>query len=266
MRSQGNGAERTHEDMGRKIVRSAVAAAMMCGAAAAEKPLLVGITEICQTKDRARTVSVGSDYAEAVAKGGNMPVVISRFGSDEQIDAILARIDLLLLPGGGDIAPARYGEKAGPTLGDVSLLRDSFEWRVLALAKKRRLPIVGICRGCQVLNVFHGGTLWQDLPSQFPAKDVQHRNVHHAISIVPDSLLAKMVGVTSATVNSTHHQAAKKIAPGFRVVAKSPEGVVEAIEAVDYPAIGVQFHPERMVAQEKDELFLKFFQNLKLLK
>ena len=87
-----------------------------------------------------------------------------------------------------------------------------------------------------------------------------------AMTSKPDSLLAKMVGVTSATVNSTHHQAAKKIAPGFRVVAKSPEGVVEAIEAVDYPAIGVQFHPERMVAQEKDELFLKFFQNLKLLK
>ena len=117
-----------------------------------------------------------------------------------------------------------------------------------------------------MLNVFHGGTLWQDLPSQFPVKDVQHRNVHHAISIEPDSLLAKMTGVMSATVNSTHHQAVKKIAPGFRVVAKSPEGVVEAIEALDYPALGVQFHPERMVAQEKDELFLKFFQNLRLLK
>ena len=250
----------------RRVVNSAVAAAMICGAAAAEKPLLVGITETCQTKNNVRAVSVGTDYAEAVAKSGNLPVVISRFGTDEQIDAILSRIDVLLLPGGGDIAAARYGEKHHPAMYGVSLLRDSFEWRVLALAKKRRLPVVGICRGCQVLNVFHGGTLWQDLPSQFPAKDVQHRNVHHAISIEPDSLLAKMVGVTSATVNSTHHQAARKLAPGFRVVAKSLEGVVEAIEAVDYPAIGVQFHPERMVAQEKDELFLKFFQNLKLLK
>ena len=254
--------------MGRRIVRSAVVAAVMCGVAAAHgaKPLLVGIAEICQTKDKARAVSVGSDYAEAVAKGGNVPVVISRYGSDEQIDAILARIDLLLLPGGGDIAPARYGEKASPTLYGVSLLRDNFEWRLLALAKKRRLPVVGICRGCQVLNVFHGGTLWQDLPTQFPAKDVQHRNVHHEVSIEPGSLLAKMVGTTSATVNSTHHQAVRKLAPGFRVVAKSPEGVVEAIETLDYPAIGVQFHPERMVAQEKDELFLKFFQNLKMLK
>ena len=233
--------------------------------AALKRPLLVGITERCLTKDNVRTVSIGADYAEAVAKSGNLPVMISRYGSDAQIDAILSRIDVLLLPGGGDIAPARYGEKAGATLGGVNLLRDHFEWRVLSLTKRRRLPIVGICRGCQVLNVFHGGTLWQDLPTQFPVKGVQHRNVHHRISIKPGSLLAKMVGTTSATVNSTHHQAVKKLAPGFCVVAKSPEGVVEAIEAVDYPAIGVQFHPERMVAQEKDDLFLKLFQNLKLL-
>jgi len=170
-----------------------------------------------------------------------------------------------VFPGGGDISTARYGEKSSPTVSRVSLLRDEFEWRVLALAKKRRLPIIGICRGCQLLNVFHGGTLWQDLPSQFPAKDVQHRNVHHPISIEPDSRLAKVIGKTSATVNSTHHQAVKAIAPGFRVVAKSPEGVVEAIEALDYPAIGLQFHPERMVAQENDKTFLKFFQNIHLL-
>ena len=211
-------------------------------------------------------MSIGADYAAAIAKGGNLPVLISRYGSDEQIDAILARIDVLLLPGGNDISPARYGEDASPKLGCVNLLRDEFELRVLSLAKKRRLPIVGICRGRQMLNVFNGGTLWQDLPTQFPAKDVQHKNVHHDISIEPGSLLAKMVGATSATVNSTHHQAVKKLAPGFRVVAKSPEGVVEAIEAVDYPAIGVQFHPERMVMQEKNDLFLKFFQNLNLLK
>lgn len=230
-----------------------------------KRPLLVGITETCKTKDDVRTVSVGADYAEAVAMSGNLPVVIPRFGSDAQLDAILSRIDILLLPGGGDIAPARYGEKAGATIGGVSLLRDHFEWRVLSLAKRRRLPVVGICRGCQVLNVFHGGTLWQDLPTQFPAKDVQHRNVHHRISIKPSSLLAKMVGTTSATVNSTHHQAVKALPRGFRIAAKSPEGVVEAIEAVNYPAIGVQFHPERMVAQERDEIFPRLFQNLKML-
>lgn len=240
-------------------------AAMVCGAAAAvdnAKPLLVGITEICLSKNKGQTVSVGTDYAEAVAKGGNLPVVISRYGTDSQIDAILSRIDLLLLPGGGDVSPARYGEKPSPTLGGVSLLRDNFEWRVLALAEKRKIPIVGICRGCQVLNVFHGGTLWQDLPSEFPAKDVQHRNVHHKIRIEPDSRLARAIGMTETTVNSTHHQAVKKLGSGFRIVAKSPEGVVEAIEATDYPAIGLQFHPERMVAQEKDETFLIFFKNL----
>ena len=247
-------------------VVSAAAAVVVTTAVSAEKPLLVGITEICRTGEEVRSVSVGTDYTEAVARGGNLPVVISRHGTDEQIDGILAHIDILLIPGGGDVAPARYGEKPHPSVAGVSVLRDNFEWRVISLAKKRRLPIVGICRGCQVLNVYHGGTLWQDLPTQFPAENVQHRNVHHAISVEPGSLLSKMTGVTTATVNSTHHQAVKKIAPGFRVTAKSPEGVVEAIEAVDYPAIGVQFHPERMAVREKDALFLEFFKNLQMLK
>lgn len=253
--------------MGRRIVKSAVAAAVMCGVAVAHgaKPLLVGITETCQVKGKPLSMSLGTDYGDAVARGGNLPVIITRFGTDEQIDAVLSRIDVLLLPGGGDISPARYGETNTPTLVKVNLMRDDFEWRVLSLAKKRRLPVVGICRGHQVLNVFHGGSLWQDLPSQFPAKDVQHRGVHHPISISKGSLLSRMIGKTSATVNSLHHQAVKRLAPGFRIVAKSPEGVVEAIEAEDYPAIGVQFHPERMVAQDKDEVFLEFFRNLHML-
>ena len=253
--------------MKRRMVKSAVAAAMMCGAAAAHgaRPLLVGITETCQAKGKPVNMTLCTDYADAVSRGGQLPVIIPRFGTDEQIDAVLSRLDVLVLPGGGDISPARYGETNTPTLVKVNLLRDDFEWRVLALAKKRRLPVVGICRGHQVLNVFHGGSLWQDLPTQFPAKDVQHRGVHHPISITKGSLLSRMIGKTSATVNSSHHQAVKRLAPGFRIVAKSPEGVVEAIEAEDYPAIGVQFHPERMVAQEKDEVFIEFFRNLHML-
>lgn len=225
------------------------------------KIMLVGIAETCQVKGKPRNVSVRTEYAEAVAKGGHLSVVIPRCGTDGQLDATLSHVDLLLMPGGGDISPARYGGTAKPAV-RVNPLRDAFEWRLLALAKKRGLPVVGICRGCQLLNVFHGGTLWQDLPTQFPAENVQHCKVHHPVSIKRGSRLARAIGKTSATVNSTHHQAVKDVAPGFRVVAKSPEGVVEAIEATDYPALGVQFHPERMVAQEKDETFLALFRNL----
>ena len=159
--------------MKRRMVKSAVAAAMMCGAAAAHgaRPLLVGITETCQAKGKPVNMTLCTDYADAVSRCGQLPVIIPRFGTDEQIDAVLSRLDVLVLPGGGDISPERYGETSTPTLVKVNLLRDDFEWRVLALAKKRRLPVVGICRGHQVLNVFHGGSLWQDLPTQFPARN-----------------------------------------------------------------------------------------------
>ncbi|MBQ7187990.1 MAG: gamma-glutamyl-gamma-aminobutyrate hydrolase family protein [Kiritimatiellae bacterium] len=228
--------------------------------------MFVGISELCQTKGKVRNVSVRTNYAESVAKGGHLPVILSRYGSDDQLEEILSRLDLLLLPGGGDISPARYGGTQAPALVRVNLLRDSFEWRLLTLAEKRRLPVVGICRGCQVLNVFHGGTLWQDLPSEFPVQEIQHRGgTHHPISIAAGARLARMISSTSVMVNSSHHQAVKTPAPGFRIVATSPDGVVEAIESEDYPALGVQFHPEVMVAKEHDTSLLKFFQNLPLL-
>jgi len=226
--------------------------------------MLVGISEMCQTKGKTRNVAIRAAYAESVAKGGHLPVILSRYGSDTQLDEILSRLDLLLLPGGGDIAPVRYDEKNSTSLVRVNLLRDSFEWRLLSLATKRRLPVLGICRGCQVLNVFYGGTLWQDLPNEFPGEVMQHRGSHHSISIRANSRLARAIGTTSAIVNSSHHQAVKTPARGFRVVATSPDGVTEAIEAENYPAVGLQFHPEVMVAKEHDATLLKLFQNLPL--
>ena len=112
------------------------------------------------------------------------------------------------------------------------------------------------------MNVFFGGTLWQDLPSEFPAENVQHRGVTHPISILPDSRLAQTIGAANATVNSRHHQAVKKVAQGFRIVATAPDGVPETIESAGYPAIGVQFHPENLVCENGDELFLRFFERL----
>ncbi|MBO7654279.1 MAG: gamma-glutamyl-gamma-aminobutyrate hydrolase family protein [Kiritimatiellae bacterium] len=228
------------------------------------RPLVVGIADMCPPENDGRDVTVRAQYAEAVSKGGNLPVVIPRFGTDAQLDAILSRVDLVLFAGGEDVAPARYREKESPKLGTVNLTRDAFEFRLLAIARKRGLPIVGICRGCQLVNVAFGGTLWQDLPSEFPAENVQHRGVSHAITILPDSCLARMIGKTEVTVNSSHHQAVKEAAPGFRIVARSPEGVPEAIEAADYPALGVQFHPERLVVEDKNPVFERFFRNFHL--
>lgn len=231
----------------------------------AGKQLLVGISESYPDGERSLKVAVNANYAEAIAKAGHLPVVLTRFGSDAQFDALVAKLDVLVMTGGEDIAPEKYRECASPRLGKVNVKRDEFDFRLLAAARRRNLPVIGICRGCQLLNVAFGGTLYQDLPSEFPVKDVQHRNTHHRITIESASRIAKVVGKTEVLVNSYHHQAVKDLAPGFRIVAKSPEGVVEAIECDTYPAIGVQFHPEKMLCAEGDFAFADFFGNMELL-
>ena len=226
------------------------------------EPLVVGISESFPQGDDSKKVTVNASYADAVSRGGHLPVVIPRFGTDAQFDAIVAKLDVLVLTGGEDVAPSLYKEKPSPKLGKVNAKRDGFDFRLLAAARRRNLPVIGICRGCQILNVAFGGTLWQDLPSEFPVTDVQHRNMFHWISIEPDSRLAKVSGVTKALVNSYHHQAVKDLAPGFRITARSPEGVVEAIECDSYPAIGLQFHPEKMLCDEKDATLAAFFREI----
>ena len=217
---------------------------------------------MCPPEENWRNVRIRANYAEAISRAGHLPVVVPRFGSDVQFDETLALLDVLVMTGGEDVAPARYGEKESPKLGKVNLLRDEFDLRLVAAARRRNLPIVGICRGCQLLNVEFGGTLWQDLPSEFPVKDIAHRGSRHAMSILPDSRLAQVLGKTNVVVNSYHHQAVKDVAPGFRVTAVAPDGVAEVIESDSYPAIGVQFHPERLVVTDDDELFTKFFEDL----
>ena len=253
--------------MSRKNMRIAVLAFALFSTAAvfAARPLVVGISESFPAGEKSSKVMVNASYADAVARGGHVPVVIPRFGTDEQFDVLMSKLDVLILTGGEDVDPARYKAPKSPKLGTVNAPRDGFDFRLLAAARRRNLPVIGICRGCQLMNIAFGGTLWQDLPSEFPVKDVQHRNVYHRISIEPNSRFARVTGVTNALVNSYHHQAVKDLAPGFRIVAKSPDGVVEAIECDTYPAIGVQFHPEKMLCDEKDAIFSAFFRNMQSL-
>lgn len=245
-------------------IKSAIVsmAALSISAITAAKPLFVGVSEALPAGGDPPRVAVNASYVGALAKAGHIPVVVSRFGTDGQFDALVARLDVLVMTGGEDLDPARYGEPASPKLGAVNAKRDSFDFRLLEAARRRRLPVVGICRGCQLLNVAFGGSLWQDLPSEFPARNIQHRNTRHAIDIDGASRLSKVLGTTNIIVNSTHHQAVKDLAPGFRIAAKSPKGVVEAIECDDYPALGVQFHPEKMAFDEDNEAFVRFFRDI----
>ena len=172
-------------------------------------------------------------------------------------DAI-AGIDGLLLTGGGDVAPSRYGEEPHPSVEHVDLVRDEFEIGLIAEARARNLPILAICRGMQVLNVACGGTLVQDIPTQLKGA-LEHKlavpphqayALAHELWLDKDTLLSQLMrerlsDADACDVNSRHHQALKQIASGFDVSATAPDGVVEAIED---PAarfcLGVQWHPE----------------------
>ena len=195
------------------------------------------------------------DYRQAVIHVGGEVRIIER--SMTPVDA-LNGIGGLLLTGGGDVEPARYGEAPHPSLVDVEPLRDEFEIALIREAHSKNLPILAICRGLQVLNVAFGGTLVQDIPSQVPGA-LEHRlavppheafALAHEVWIDKDSRLARLMserlgGADTCDVNSRHHQAVKQVAPAFRVTATAPDGVVEAIEDPSAAfCIAVQWHPE----------------------
>lgn len=195
------------------------------------------------------------DYRQAVLHvGGEVRIVESSTG----VESSLAGVDGLLLTGGGDVEPSRYGEAPHPAIEDVEPARDEFEIALIEAARRRDLPILGICRGVQVMNIAAGGTLVQDIPSQVPGAlnhslDVpQHQpyELAHEVWIEKDSLLAKLlgerlVGSDTCEVNSRHHQAVKDVAPLYRVSATAPDGVIEAIEDPQARfCVGVEWHPE----------------------
>ncbi len=194
------------------------------------------------------------DYKQSVLHvGGEVRIV----GAGQSPDEALRGVDGLLLTGGDDVAPARYGEAAHAAVVEAEPGRDEFELAVIAAALERTMPIFAICRGVQVLNVACGGTLVQDIPSQVTGALAHSLTVPphepyalaHEVWVEKDSLLASLLRERlvedACDVNSRHHQAVKQIAEGFRVCATAPDGVVEAIERSDARfCLGVQWHPE----------------------
>lgn len=208
-------------------------------------------------------------YVNAIKRAGGVPLVIPMTTDEKQIEAVLNVIDALVLTGGEDIDPLKYyGEQPHPNLGTVVPYRDEFDYKLVRMAVAKGIPVLGVCRGEQMLNVAFGGTLIQDIPTQVKGTFVKHsqkapRNYGtHSITIEKGSQLNKILGVTEINVNSYHHQAVKDVAPGFKVTAYSKDGVVEAIEKIDNPKVmGVQFHPEGFVASG-DDTFIGLFKAL----
>jgi putative glutamine amidotransferase len=193
-------------------------------------------------------------YADAVLAAGGLPVPLP-YGDASVAAAYLALVDGLVLSGGDfDVDPAQYGEARRQGCGQPKPERTAFEWALCDAALAGRIPLLGVCGGMQLLNVVRGGTLYQDLRDdlgvdgheQPPPKDVPH----HAVEIVPGSLLASLVGTERLDVGSTHHQAVREPGGGVLVSARAPDGVVEAVELPDLPfALGVQWHPEAAAAR-----------------
>lgn len=203
-----------------------------------------------------------NEIIQAVEEAGGVPRLL--FPGDEFED-----FEAVILPGGGDVDPAFYGQKPEETVFDTDKELDEFQLSLARDALANRTPLLGICRGMQILNVAAGGTLIQHLESSeehFPVAardnpDLRSRPVH-ALGIIEDSQLAQVLGDTDLMVNSLHHQAADVVPESLRVVARAQDGIVEAVEALGVFQLGVQFHPEdlRHVDSRFQELFGRLIQ------
>lgn len=195
---------------------------------------------------------ISQDYCKALIQAGAIPVFIPPV-AEETFPDLVESLDAILFTGGVDIHPQEYGETPHPLLGDVDLERDAFEMALFRYVwHQTDLPIMGVCRGLQVLNVGLGGTLWQDLPSQRPShvhhsqRDHRYKAVH-PLKVDGESTMGKLLSKVIA-VNSLHHQGIKELAKGLKPVAWSPDGLIEAVEAEDHPCrFAAQWHPENMV-------------------
>jgi putative glutamine amidotransferase len=200
--------------------------------------------------DRGPVTYLDSRYTGWIERYGMAALLISPTHDDASIATLIGMADGLALAGGEDLHPSTFGESPHPRLGTVNGARDHVELSALRLALDAGMPILALCRGAQVLNVAHGGSLWQDLPSQKPGT-ISHRqsgawhSTAHEVRAAPDSRLAHIVGAEEFEVNSFHHQAIREVGAGLRATAWAPDGVVEAVEADAGWVVGVQWHPER---------------------
>jgi putative glutamine amidotransferase len=227
-----------------------------------DAPPLVGITAGNDPNDGDFYV-LRWDYVRCVEAAGGVPVVLAPSGPALH-SSLLERLDALILTGGVDIHPSCYGEEPHPTVTRTSAIRDEFELRLLADALKRDVPVLGICRGSQMLNVALGGSLIQDIPSTVPghaSHDDRQRTratMAHRVEVDPSSRLAGILERTHFDVNSFHHQAAHRLGRGLVVSALAEDGVVEGIELPSARFVmGIQWHPEAFL--KSPELFGRIF-------
>ena len=234
-----------------------------------KKPL-IGITAPPGTLEVLLQKSYMRAYIAAVEKAGGEAKLIPIEENPPDPSALMQGMNGLLLSGGGDVDPALYGGDQHPLLQHVSNQRDDLEFSLLANAIANDIPFLGICRGCQVVNVAHGGSLYTDLPEQF-GHAVNHSapdsfpkdHLMHPISCLPDFFLADSLSQTEGRVNSRHHQGIKLLGEGLKVMAVASDGLVEAVQLPGHSfGYAVQWHPENLPYDPFSiQLFLSFIKS-----
>ena len=196
-------------------------------------------------------LSLAQGYYQSVIRAGGVPLIIPPYEDTDLLINTLDTLDGILLSGGGDINPLFLGEEPSQGLHSVNPYRDRQELMLVRLAANRQIPILGICRGIQIMNAALGGSLCQDIYTEADGTPLKHSQemdrafASHTINIAKDSLLYRIMRTEKLPVNSFHHQAVKAPAPGFRISATAPDGIIEAIESTEHKSmLGVQWHPE----------------------
>lgn len=211
-----------------------------------------------------------SAYATAIEQAGGIPLFLARPQTDD-IAQLVGLMDGLLLMGGVDPHPSLYGEEVLPICGEIDAQRDTLELALLRYAVEKNIPVLGLCRGLQVMNIYFSGTLYQDLPSQFPSTTAheshsitERKRIMHSVEVLPDTTLAHILGAGRLEVNSIHHQGINMLGNNLRASAKSPDGLIEGIEHTTHPfCVGTQWHPEEFSDAPSRGLFRAFIEEAK---
>lgn len=227
---------------------------------------LIGLTASHDTK--ANSLNLRCNYINAVRDAGGIPIILPLELADEEAEQLSHLLDGVIFTGGPDIHPFLFGEETHPGCGDISSLRDHLELSFFTRMYQQRKPILGICRGMQLINIALGGNIYQDIPLEFHEEPsiahqqpFQYSAPAHTIIIEGETKLAQIAGCSTIKVNSMHHQAVKVPAPGLTICGRASDGLIEAFEMPGYPYLqGVQWHPEYLYKDyaHAKNLFLSF--------
>ena len=218
-----------------------------------KKGPLIGLTGNFRNGD----CTLAEGYYQSILKAGGVPVILPPYEETDALLHTLDRLDGILLTGGSDLNPLYVGEEPMKELHGINPHRDRQELLLVKLAADRQIPILGICRGIQVMTAALGGELYQDIHVQMDGTRIKHDQdlersyASHTVQITSDSVLYRLFGTSTLAVNSFHHQAVKEVPPGFRICARATDGVIEAMESTEYKSmLGVQWHPECFILRD----------------